>query len=153
MSLISVFLNFNLYSEFRLNSFAFRYIARINHVLIISDDVLIRLIVALVPQQPLHQKIRTWSSWWRVRRRGFPWLLRLTEQREQWRAGDLSALWLLVNIFRASFPTWKVLEWVQTRVHFIAITTSSPARVSRGRSRLFQRECGGREMRRWQSDV
>lgn len=154
MSLISVFLNFICISQFRLNSFAFLYLAGCNHVLIIiSGNVLVRLVVALVPQEPLHQKIRTGSSWRRVWRRKVVWLLRLAEQREQWRAADLSALMLLVYIFRASFPTWKVLEGIQTRVHFKVITAAIPADVSSRRSRLIQRKCGRREMRRWQSDV
>lgn len=153
MSLISVFLNFIIISEFRLNSFAFLYLAGLNQLIFISGDILVRLFVALVPQQPLHQKIRTESSRRRARRRNFVWLLRLAKQREQWRAGDLSALMLLVNIFRASFPTWKVLEWIQTRVHFKVIAAATPAHVSSCRTRLIQREWGGCEMRRWQCDV
>lgn len=135
MSLISVFLIGILIFEIRLNSFAFLLFADARRYPLLLHIDFIRLFIALVPQKPLHQKIRTGNgcNWvWR----DFVCLLGLSKQREQWRAADLTALMLLFKI-RASFPTWKVLEWIQTRVHFKVITTAIPAHVSSSQGRLI----------------
>ena len=67
--------------------------------------------------------------------------MRLAKQGEEGRAANLQTVMLIFKI-RASFPTWKVLEWVRTRVHFKVIITAIPARVSCSRSWLIKWKVG-----------
>ena len=154
LSLISVFLNLSILksgiSPARLNSYAFLCTLAF-HIGCRSLLDAVHRIFALVPQKALHQRILT-SGRWFCNRRGLLSIVRMAGERQQWWVCNVKSLLWLVNI-RASFPAWKVLEGIQTRVHFVALSAALPALLAKHGSGLVQWKCGRGKVGRWQGNV